>query len=166
MIKKLVLALALIGLLAIPDLFIAKAAALSAPTLPTVSNLADTADDCTVSFFELKPWYNYMSDELYGSGPHACSVKCFNIFPRTVPNDCGQTRSDIPGMLLAIVDDLLRIAGLVAIGFIIVSSFQFITSRGNADQTARARSTLINAVAGLGIAAIATAFVGFIGSRL
>lgn len=139
----------------------------AASKLAPVSNFAaDTADRCDTGFFGLKPWYYYMSEELYSSGENKCSVKCFNLFPKTVPNDCGQTRSDIPGILLAIVDDLLRIAGLVAIVFIIVASFQFIISRGNADQTAQARNTLINAAAGLGVAAVAVAFVAFVGRNL
>lgn len=133
---------------------------------PDVAGTADAADECKQGFFGLVPWYQYMGDSLHPSGKNKCKVKCFNIFPHTVPNECGNTQSDIPGILLAILDDLLRISGIVAISFLLVGAFQYIGSRGNPEATASARNTFSNALVGLVIALIAVAFVTFIGKQL
>lgn len=133
---------------------------------PDAAANPDAADKCKQGFFGLVPWYQYMGDSLHASGDKRCYVKCFNIFPHTVPNDCDQTQSDIPGVLLAILDDLLRISGLVAIAFLFVGAFQYVASRGNSEATASARNTISNALVGLAIALIAVAFVTFIGKSL
>lgn len=133
---------------------------------PDAGSPPDMADECKQNFFGLVPWYQYMGKELDSSRANKCSVKCFNIFNQEVANDCRKKSSDIPGIMLAIIDNLLRISGLVAIGFIIVSSFQYIGSRGNPEATASARNTISNALVGLAIALIAVTFVSFIGSKL
>lgn len=153
-----------------------KAAAI--PLTPTVIAAApDKADVCDKrangpgGFFGLEPWYRFMGGELgtpkHGDTPaDPCGVRCFNIFVQADPNDCGQTQSDVPGVFLAVIDDLLRIAGLVAIIFIIIGSFQYVGSRGNSERTAAAQSTIISALTGLAVALVAVAFVSFLGNRL
>ncbi len=129
----------------------------------------DTADKCNQPFLGLEPWYEYMPKELVDPAEdpaHACEVKCFNIFQLSVPNDCGQRRSDIPGVLLAVIDDLLRIIGVVAIGFVFYGAFKYVESRGNPEKTAQAQSTIINALAGTGIAMVAVGFIAFLGNQL
>ena len=74
--------------------------------------------------------------------------------------------SDLPLVLLAVVDDLLRIAGLVAVVFVIVGGIQYTTSQGNPDATAKAQSTVLNALIGLVIALFAVAFVTYLGKAL
>lgn len=128
--------------------------------------VATAADQCNNKggFFGLEPWYHFMPDELYP--PPNCGIHCFNILIQGTANECGQTNSDIPGVFLAVIDDLLRVAGLLAVGFIIVGSFQYVGSRGNPERTAQAQSTVISALTGLAIALVAVAFVSFIGSKL
>lgn len=136
--------------------------AVSMPDPIVAATAPDQADKCNQRFFGLVPWYNYMEGELDAE----CNVRCFNIFQQSVPNDCGQRRSDIPGVLLALIDNLLRIAGLVAIAFIFAGAFKYIESRGNPEKTAQAQSTIINALVGLVIAMVAVGFVAFLGSKL
>ena len=135
----------------------------------------DAATTCNKQdFFGLVPWYQYMNKEF--TDPYArtitprpndiCQVKCFNVFIESAPNDCGQTASDIPAVLLAIVDDLLRIAALVAIGFVIYGAFQYTASQGNPEVTSQAQSTIINALIGVAIALIAVTAVSFIGDKV
>jgi hypothetical protein len=148
--------------------FLGSQRAAAAPLAP-VTIVADTADACANKanpggFFGLEPWYAFMPDEL--SAPPNCDVKCFNIFIQNQANECGQKGSDIPGVLLAVVDDLLRISGLVAIAFIIMGAFQYVASRGNPEKTAQAQSTIISALTGLAVALVAVALVSFIGSQL
>lgn len=107
------------------------------------------------TFFGLNPWYQYLELD-----PSTCEVKDFNLIPSN-----GQ-KSDVPLVLLAVVDDLLRIAGIVAVVYIIYAGIQFIMSRGNPDEAAKARGALINAVVGLAIALIAVALVSFAGRSL
>lgn len=117
-------------------------------------------------FFGLIPWYNYIGNELDNSSGQ-CEVKCFNILDQgSKPNDCGQTKSDIPLVLMAIIDDLLRIAGLVGTGFVVFGAFQYTSSQGNPDKTAKAQSTIINALIGVAIAVVAVGFVSFLGDQL
>lgn len=66
---------------------------------------------------------------------------------------------------LALVEILLRVAIIVAIIYIILGGVKLITSRGNADKLQGARNTIIDALTGLAIAIVATAFVAFVGSR-
>lgn len=154
-----------------------------APKSASAAEPAPTAFDnqCQKTFFGLRPWYYYMKANEFHyfasrntpefNAKHfntaaPCDIKCFNILPQTVANQCNYKGSDIPGVLLAIIDDLLRVAGIVATAFVIVGAFQFVTSQANPEQTARARSTLINAFAGLGVVLVAIAFVDFVLSKL
>jgi len=117
-----------------------------------------TADPrCEKSFFGLVPWYHYLPSTNFNGYPD-CSIKNFNFFS-------GNT-SDIPLVLVAVVDDLLRIAGIVAVAFVVYGAIQFIASQGNPEQTARAQSTVTNSLIGLAIAVVSVAFVSFLGSKL
>lgn len=121
------------------------------------------AQDCTSgSFFGLRPWYYYLPNSGAENRFDAnCDIKNFVLLPS------GQNgSSDVPLVLLAIIDDLLRIAALVAVGFVIVGAVQMITSQGSPDEASKARSTIINALLGLAIAIIAAAFVSFLGNAL
>lgn len=124
-----------------------------------ISLLATGTCDKSGGFFGLKPWWAYLPNSSFLSGDRStCEITNFNFFGG------GQT-SDIPLVLLAVVDDLLRIAGLVAVGFIIYGAFQYIASQGSPDQTARAQSTILNALIGLAVAITAIVFVSFLGGQ-
>jgi hypothetical protein len=151
----------------------ASAAPYHAPAIVASAN-----DKCNKGgFFGLEPWYHFMPDSEIGVPAKTvngkvvlpadnCAIKCFNIFFQSQGNDCNETRSDVPGVVLAVIDDLLQIAGLVAVAFIIIGAFQFVASRGNPDKTAQAQSAVINALTGLAVTLVAVAFVSFIGSKL
>ncbi|CAN5427719.1 hypothetical protein BH09PAT4_BH09PAT4_03350 [soil metagenome] len=109
-------------------------------------------------FFGLVPWYQYLD---YGRDPvtGSCAIQNFVVV------ESGKS-SSIPLILLAIVDDLLRIAGIVAIGFVIYGAIKYTTSQGVPDQTAQAQSTIINALIGLVVAMIGVGLISFIGRSL
>ncbi|SRR6266568_4694154 len=116
------------------------------------------ADTCTSgTFFLLPTWYEYL-------------VKAgrMGIDPQT--QTCGLlgdfNYSDLSLIGLAVLDILLRIGGMVAIGYIIYGGIQYVTSQGEPDKTSHAQSTIINALVGLGITVIAAAIVSFIGNSL
>jgi hypothetical protein len=111
-------------------------------------------------FLGLIPWYHFLDDKKFAltpKGERTCDIKHFTLLG---------DKSDLPLVLLAVVDDLLRIAGLVAIAFVIVGAIRYVTSQGNPDDAAKAQSTIINALIGLAVAMISVAIVSFLGNRL
>lgn len=104
------------------------------------------------------PWYEYL--EVTKDDTGSCSVKDFRLLPGDGED------SDIPLVLLAIVDDLLRIAGIAAVIFVVYGGVQYTTSQGSPDATAKAQSTVLHALIGLVIAMVAIAFVNFLGRAL
>ncbi len=107
------------------------------------------------SFFGFKAWYHYLDRTADG-----CDIETFQFFPTD------STPSDIPLILLALVDDLLRLAGIIAVAFVLVGAIQYVYSQGNPEDTSKAQSTVINALIGLAVAIVAVAFVSFLGSKL
>jgi len=119
----------------------------------TLSGSTVRAADCNVdgrSFFEAIPtWYKYLE------------VDC----------DSGEvTDFTFPGdiwlIAIAVIEILLRIAGMIAFGYTVFAGFKFVTSRGNPGEAAKARQTLLDAVIGIGIVTVATVLVGFLGNTL
>jgi len=125
--------------------------------LALLSIVATDACDKSGDFFGLLPWYHYLPAKQDFSG---CDLINFNFLPSSTQ------ASDVPLVMLAVIDDLLRIAGIVAVAFVVVGAVRYITSQGNPEQTAQAQSTVINALIGTAIAVAAATFVGFVGSRL
>ena len=73
--------------------------------------------------------------------------------------------TDVWLIVAAVIDDLLRIAALIAIVMVIYGGFEFITSQGDPEKAKNARGTIINALIGLAIAILATTIVSFIAGR-
>lgn len=103
-------------------------------------------------FFGLPKWYKYLS---YAKNTY--SGKC-----EVTIHNWGQYWL----IALAGLDIVLRIAGLVAVAYVIVGGFKYLTSQGEPDHLAEARTTIVNALVGMAIAITAAATVGFIGNRL
>jgi hypothetical protein len=101
------------------------------------------------------PWYKYLSGETVNG-------KCSPVFPKTSKQNYDLAKG-VPLILMAIIELLLRISGLIAIGFIIYGSIQYIYSQGSPDSLKGAKSTITNAIVGLVIVMLATGFVQFLG---
>jgi hypothetical protein len=76
------------------------------------------------------------------------------------------SNSGILLIVLAIIDDLIRIAGMVAVAFVIVAGFKIMTAQGEPEKVASGRRTLVFALVGLAIAILAVTLVSFIGKAL
>lgn len=166
---------AIISLMIVSVSFVAAFAGSVVASKPAYAAPANASvSGCSKSFFGLRPWYYYMNAEFTSSSApkdkngnqDPCEIKCFNIFPQNPANDCGQTKSDIPAVLLAVVDDLLRISGLVAVIFVLVGGFKYVLSEGNPEKTSEAKSSILNALIGMAVAMTAIAFISFVGSKL
>ena len=67
---------------------------------------------------------------------------------------------------LNITDIALRLAGIVAVGFVIWGDIQYILARGEPNGVANGKKTLTHAIIGLVIAIASSAIVGFVSGRL
>jgi type IV secretory pathway VirB2 component (pilin) len=75
------------------------------------------------------------------------------------PTSISGLPQDAEKIILQIITYALGVAGLVAVIFLIMGGFQYITAQGNEDQTKKATGTLLNAVVGLIIIFAAFAIV-------
>ena len=103
-------------------------------------------------------WYKYLTTEDFT--PKAGVTTC------RIMIDFSSKPNDFWLIGLGIVDILLRVAGLVAVAFVVYGGFMYMTSQGEPDKTSKAKNTLLNSLIGLTIAIMATVIVTFVGSSL
>lgn len=70
--------------------------------------------------------------------------------------------NDILVLVSNVISILMVVAGFVAIAFIIIGGFTYITSSGDASGIKKAKDTIVNAVIGLVMAMVAFGVVKFI----
>ncbi|MFO0781969.1 MAG: hypothetical protein U0524_03740 [Candidatus Saccharimonadales bacterium] len=70
------------------------------------------------------------------------------------------------GLLIKITNLIAYVAGAAAVIMIIISGIRFITANGDANAVSGARSTLIGALIGLAIIALARTLINFVIMRL
>lgn len=99
-------------------------------------------------FFFLPHWWEYLAGKVDPIG------QCSPVF--NGPTDAWL-------VALAILDMLLRLAGFAATVSIIVAGIEYITAVGNAERVTNARKRIVNSLAGLAIALVATLLVAFVG---
>lgn len=104
---------------------------------------------CSHTFFFFPPWWEYLAK------PSGSDCSIVFKFPH-----------DILPVSLAIVDMVMRVAGLVAIISIIIAGVGYMTAAGDVQKTASARKRIYNSLIGLAIVAIASGVVAFIGNSL
>lgn len=104
------------------------------------------------SFFGLPTWYKYLEGD--------------NTTGKCVPKFDIDNLNSLWGIALAIAEILLRVASLVAVGFIIYAGFIYMTSGGEPERAKNAKNTIINAVIGLVISLLATAIVAMVGNTI
>ena len=73
------------------------------------------------------------------------------------------------GLIAAVIQLLLFVAGSLAVLFVIIGGYQYITSAGNEERAERAKKTLVNAIIGIVVIllsfVIISVIVNTIGSR-
>jgi len=121
-----------------------------------ISRFAVTCDS-NQSFLGLWPWYHYLPLQQQGN---TCQI---NIVPDSA-HVLG-SHSFILLILLAVVDDLLRIVGFLSVIYVIYAGIRYTMSQGSPDEVAKSQSTIMNALAGLAIALVSIKFVSFLGSK-
>ena len=106
------------------------------------------------TFFGIPAWYKYINVTQNADG--SCNFSSFTFWPP----------DNILLVLLAVLDMLLIVGGIVAVVFVIIGGVQYLTSQGEPENTKHARGTIINALIGLVITIIAAELVNFIGITL
>lgn len=99
------------------------------------------------SFFGLPPWYKYLSGTTLPTG--GCAPQLTSI-------------GDIWLIVAAVIEILLRVAALIAVGIIIYAGIEYTTSQGNPERTSRAQGTIIGAAVGLTICIFSAVLVSFV----
>ncbi len=114
-------------------------------------------------------WYKYLTPE-WDAGSKSCIIHFQIAQPFTrVDGTKGfesPSTGDIGKVFLAIVEIALRIAGMAAVGFIIYGGFNFLISQGDPQKAASARRSIVNALIGLVISAIAVFIVQLLAKNL
>jgi len=121
-------------------------------------------------FFAFVPWYAYFNDNDFDSNCHIV----LNVVNKDANGlaGCNAQNTSCEGInsvwliALAVFEDLLRVAGIAAVVFVIYGGIRYTTSEGEPEHTRAALGTIINALVGLVIAMIAATTVSFIGTKL
>jgi hypothetical protein len=129
--------------------------------MPLLSYLADVPSWCANSFFGLKPWYQYLPFNLTQNpaSPDYCTVNLDFT-------GGGAAWNQLWLIAIAVLDDLLIIAGVVALAFVLIGAFRYVTSQGEPQGIKDATGTIAGAIVGLIIAVVATDVVNYIGNVL
>jgi len=109
------------------------------------------------AFFGLPTWYKYLAK----GGKmvvDAATGRCEIVGTLQI--------ADLSLIALALVDVALRVAAIVAVGYVVYGGVQFVIAQGETDKTKKARQTIINALIGLTIALVSTGIVAFIGNKI
>lgn len=119
-------------------------------------------EDCpTPGFFSLPTWYKYLEVKK-DSVTNQCEVQ-FSLMNQGKNTFNG---NDILLVGLGVIDILIQLAALIAVGFVIYGGIRYITSQGSPDATKGAQNTILTALIGLAIAIIAAATVAFLGRAI
>lgn len=130
---------------------------LSAPVLAQEGGAADEAEGTIGScqpgagggFLNMPTWYKYLPGTTeFG--------KCTPVI------DIEHRPSDVAKIALAVLEIILRVAGIVAVIFVIWGGFIYLLSQGDAEKVKGARETIVHALVGMAIAVSATAIVNLL----
>jgi hypothetical protein len=113
--------------------------------------------DRNATLVGLPKWYKYIESTPDDTG------KCTLNF--SGDDNESKLNSALP-IGIAILEIMLRLAGVVAVIMVFWGGFKYITAQGNPDNAKGARTTIINAMIGLVIVILSTAIVSFIGRSI
>lgn len=106
---------------------------------------------CSDQLLTFPAWFKGLTDA-------DCNIKS--------PTDVGGLPKFIWHIALNVLEILLQLVGYVAVAFIIIGGFKYMTTTGAPDGMAKARTTIINAVVGLLISIFSIAIVNLVAGSL
>lgn len=142
----------------------------SAVIMPMSRVYASVPSGCKSGFLGFPSWYEYLEigkkEKVDKNGKVTSRDTCAIIGPKEPGTDDFSFQKALPRIGLAITEILLRVAGMVAIGYVIFGGFKYMTSQGEPDGIKQAQGTVINALIGLAVAVLAVTIVSFVGGAL
>lgn len=108
------------------------------------------------------PWYKYLDGEEVSYSDGAGTVKRCHVKAATKGGETDILKT-VSLVAIAIIELLTRLSALIAAGFIIYGSIQYITSQGEPEGIGNAKTTIANAIVGLIIVILAIGIVQFVG---
>jgi hypothetical protein len=123
---------------------------------------AEEGDTCPGSgeFFGWPTWYQYLPQD---SECNVLPIRYGDDADTENPINLGATAGAV---LLSIIEIMLWIAGVVAIGFVVYGGIRYTMSQGAPDKLQAARQTILNGIIGLVIAVLAVAIVNLVSNIL
>lgn len=109
------------------------------------------------------PWYKYLPGEDVNG---KCRAQAATIGGNGADKDDVNIGKTVSLVLIAVIELLTHVAGLVAVGFMIWGSILYVTSQGEPTGLNNAKSTLVNAVIGFVIVILAIGVVQFVGNAV
>ena len=133
----------MVGLgMALMAALVAAPAPAQAAAFPTAGNTGSCTGDLA-SFLGLKSW-------------DACLQKDANNVPQF------KDLTDLWRIAIVIIEDIIKIGGYLAVGYMIWGGFKYVKSQGDPGEITQSRTIITNSVIGLIIVLIAVAIVQFI----
>lgn len=80
----------------------------------------------------------------------------------TAPQNPGLPVTDLPTGLANIINTVLLLVGVIALGFIVWGGFKYIYARGDEREIESAKGTIVTAVIGIVVIGIAAAIINFV----
>lgn len=122
----------------------------------------------------LPVWYKYLDGEMVtnidpgnpGLDSDGNAVGKEVCQPKITSEDGKFPKKDIALIAAAVLEMLIRLAGLAAFAYLLYGGFMYLTSSGNSESVKNAGSTLLNAAIGLAIAISAITLINFFANRL
>ena len=113
-----------------------------------------TLSDTDSNFLGFPKWWKYLEGRTDGLGSCVPYV------------DFRENLNSIWAIALAILELLLRLAGMIVVVYIIIAGITILISKGDPAKVKEGRGRIINATTGLAIVVVAVAAVTFFGQRL
>lgn len=118
-------------------------------TAPTAS-----AANCTDRVLTFPTWYRGISE----SRNNDCLIKN--------PNAVGGIQNFIIVIVLNVVEIILQLVVYVSVGYIIFGGFKYMISQGRPEDMTKAKTTILNAVIGLGISLASVVIVNIVANAI
>ena len=116
----------------------------------TSGSVSQGCNKSSSNFLSFPTWYEYLP-------LNATSTGCQPAFTSI---------SDVWLIVAAIIDILLRIGAIVAVGMVIYGGIMYTISSGSAENVTKAKTIIINSMIGLAISITATAVITFIAGSI
>ena len=113
-------------------------------------------------FFVIPSWYEYFNKAGYVNQDRFGGC----VLDPQLIKDGTLNLTSVSLLGLGILDILLRLGALLAVGYIVYAGFQYLTAQGEPEKAKHALGTIINSLIGLGITIVAAASVRFVGERV